>query len=229
MKYVVYCDESRHNEDKINPYMSIGSLWLPRNIKDDMTKRFRHICFEKGLASEIKWAKVSRKKLDSYKKLADFFFAEADLRFRAIVIKQSDINYEKFHGSDRELGFYKFYYEMLLKWIEPRNEYLFLLDFKQNKYSHRYTDLLRILQNKIKGQAWISDLTVIDSKETPLAQLCDLLTGATAAAWCNNLQNTSPKKDLISYISEKRGSPLNVPSSSPMTEKINIFNINLKE
>jgi len=228
MKYVVYCDESRHDDHITNPYMAIGSLWLLRENKELLSKRFRRTCIDNGLAAEVKWTKVSRQKLVSYKKLIDFFFEQPELCFRAIVINQKNIDYAKFHGSDKELGFYKFYYELLWHWIEPQKEYLFLLDFKQNRDAHRYTDLYRILQNKVKGQSWISDLTVIDSHETPLAQLCDLLTGSVAAAWCNNIPFTSPKRELIAYIGEKRGYELNVSSASSGIEKINIFNINLR-
>ncbi len=227
MKYVVYCDESRHDPDPKNPYMAIGSLWMPRAERDQLSKAFRACCLDNELGSEIKWSKVSHQKLAAYKRLIDFFFDQVHLNYRVIVIDQSRLDYAKFHGADRELGFYKFYYELLWQWIENQNEYLILLDFIQNKEAHRFNELKKVLENKLTGRAWISDLTVIDSNRTPLGQLVDLLTGATAAAWCRNLSPDSPKAELIDYISQKRAIPILSPSSSPKIEKFNLFHIRL--
>ena len=225
MKHIVYCDESRH--DGSASYMSIGSLWMDRGEKKRISRLFRKTAFENGLAGEIKWNKVSRLKLSSYKKLIDFFFEEK-LNFRSIVVKHSDLDYDKFHGNDKELGFYKFYYELLWHWMLPGGEYLVLLDFKQNKEANRYQELRKVLTSKLCGVAVISDLTVVDSKESPLVQLCDLLTGATAAAWCNDLPLESPKRELIDYISKKRACPLSICSPSSSLSKINIFKIQLQ-
>jgi len=227
MKYVVYCDESRHDGHERNRYMAIGSLWMPRNERDQLSRLFRERCRENGLGGEVKWSKVSRLKLDAYKSLIDFFFEMPRLQFRTIVIDQTKIDLKKFHGADRELGFYKFYYEMLWHWFEPGNEYLILLDFIQNKEAHRFTELRKVLENKLKGCAWISDLTVIDSHRTPLGQLVDLLTGAVAADWCQNLVVDSPKRELINYIVQKRGCSLLEVSPVPEHEKFNLFKIRL--
>jgi hypothetical protein len=227
MKYVVYCDESRHDGHAKNSYMAIGSLWMSRDQRDRISKAFRDCCRENGLGGEVKWSKVSKLKLDAYKRLIDFFFEQPELEFRTIVVDQAKFDPARFHGADRELGFYKFYYEMLWHWFEPGNEYLILLDFIQNKDAHRFTELRKVLENKLKGCAWISDLTVIDSHRTPLGQLVDLLTGAVAAAWCDNLPAGSPKLELLDYLSGKRGCPLNVVSLSPDHQKFNLFKIRL--
>lgn len=227
MKYVVYCDESRHDGHTKNPYMAIGSLWMPRDERDRISKAFRDCCRENSLGGEVKWSKVSKLKLNAYKCLVDFFFDQPELQFRTIVVDQNKLDLCRYHGSDRELGFYKFYYEMLWHWFAPGNEYLILLDFIQNKDAHRFTELRRVLENKLKGCAWISDLTVIDSHRTPLGQLVDLLTGATAAAWCENLGSGSPKQELLDYLSAKRGRSLRVVSPAPEHEKFNLFKIRL--
>jgi hypothetical protein len=226
MEYVVYCDESRHDQSPENRYMSIGSLWLPRNLKLELTKQFRNLREVVRLRGEVKWSKVSGRKLDAYKKLVDFFFDEQTLCFRVIVVDQSKVDAQRFHGGDRELGFYKFYFELLEKWIVAENRYLVLLDFKKNKGANRYTTLRRFLENKAKGRAWIDDLTVIDSYESPLAQLSDLLTGGVAATWCG-LNTPSPKASLAAYIGERRGASLRVSDPSPAITKFNVFCINL--
>ncbi|HKQ34471.1 MAG TPA: DUF3800 domain-containing protein [Nitrospiraceae bacterium] len=229
MEYVVYCDESRHEASTEHPYMAIGSLWLPRDQKDDLTKQFKLLCRNEGLRGEVKWNRVSKKYLTAYKHLVDFFFNQESIRYRVIVVEHSKIDVEKYHGGDRELGFYKFYYLLLKQWFENNDEYLVLLDFKKNKGSHRYSSLRRHLERSVQGKAWISDLTVIDSSETPLAQLCDLLTGAVAAAWCHDLVSGRPKSELAQHIGERRGGgSLHLANFNAQPSKFNIFNISLK-
>ena len=225
-KVVIYCDESCHDLTGHQAWMSIGGLWVPRDRKPELTQAFRQLCERRNLRGEIKWTKASRKRLDDYKALADFFFDEEGLRFRAIVVEQAKVQMEKFHGKDRELAFYKFYYEMLEKWLEERAEYLILLDYKQNSGADRYTSLRTCLERHLRGIAWIADLTVIDSSESPLAQLCDLLTGAVAAAY-NATASGSPKEALTQHIAEKAGFGTLQTSTPLSVRKFNIFKINL--
>jgi len=229
MQYVVYCDESRHDGGIDARFMAIGSLWVPRCRKAEINKALRRLFRNEGLRAEVKWSKVSTARLAAYQRIVDFFFEEQDLRFRVIVVDHARYDPESFHGGDRELGFYKFYYEMLVKWLEPGNEYLILLDFKQNQSADRYQDLRAVLMRKLKGAAKILDLTVIDSRETPLAQLCDLLTGAVASAWCGDSKAGSAKAELCSYIARCRGLPtLKIASASPAISKFNVFKIDLQ-
>ncbi len=227
MEYIVYCDESRHDGAAQNRFMSIGSLWLPRSSKPELTRQFRNLRELVGLRGEVKWSKVSAKKLDAYQKLVDFFFEQPDLRFRAIVVDQSKVDPIRFHGGDRELGFYKFYFEMLEKWIESGNRYLVLLDFKRNEGADRHGTLRRVLENSTKGKAWIDDLTVIDSHESPLAQLNDVLTGAVAATWCG-LKPGGPKEKLSARIAQRRGASLKMATAGPGICKFNLFAIALE-
>jgi len=228
MQYVIYCDESRHHAGPDCRFMAIGGLCVPRARKTELTKATRKLFRELGLGSEVKWNKVSRQYAEAYKRLVDFFFSDPDSRFRVIVVDQMKFDPER-HGGDRELGFYKFYYELLVHWLEPGNEYLILLDFKQNQSAQRYHDLRAALTHRLKGNAQILDLTVIDSRETPLVQLCDLLTGAVAAAWCGSLRSGSAKEELVKHIAGRRGVPtLKTASISSSFSKFNVFQIELQ-
>ncbi len=226
-QYVVYCDESRHEHASGDRFMAIGSLWVPREKKYTLNVELRRLLEANGLRSEIKWSKTSASKLESYKKVVDFFFDRDDLLFRVIVVEHGKVDAAQYHGGDRELGFYKFYYEMLVKWLEPSNEYLILLDFKKNKGADRYATLRMFLERKLRGQAWITDLTVIDSAQSPLAQLADVLTGAVAATWCG-LRDGSAKESLAHHIARKDNRhSLRVPNAGPGRCKVNIFRIDL--
>jgi hypothetical protein len=223
--YVIYCDESCHDLTAHHRFMAIGGLQTPRSRKTDLSRQLRQLLRSRKLNSEVKWSKVSNKKLTDYQKVVDFFFDHAEFSFRAIVVEQAKVKME-LHGKDRELASYKFYYEMLEKWLQTDNEYLILLDYKSNRGADRYKTLKMFLERYLRGKAWIHDLTVISSKETPLAQLCDLLTGAVAADW-NGPKAGSAKEALANHIAFRLGrSTLKAPTVLS-EDKFNIFKINL--
>ena len=227
MKYVVYCDESRHSDDCASRFMGIGGLWVPQDIKPQLTKKFSLLKRSLNLNAEVKWEKVSRARLAAYQSIADFFISEESLQFRIILVEHDRVNMGKHHGNDKELGFYKFYFEMLEKWMVEDNEYLVLLDFKQNKGADRYRVLRQVLERATMGRAWVSDLTVINSQETPLAQLCDVLTGAVTASACG-IAKDSAKAEMARYLADRLGTEaLHSPSPGPAISKFNVFRIRL--
>jgi hypothetical protein len=226
-RYVIYCDESCHELTPHHPFMSIGGLKILRAEKATLSQQLSQLKRSCGLNSELKWSKVSAKRLADYRKVIDFFFEHPEVGFRAIVVEQTKVRFEQYHGQDRELAFYKFYYEMLEKWLEPGSEYLILLDYKSNRGADRYTTLKKCLEHHLQGKAWITDLTIINSRETPLAQLCDVLTGAVAAAY-NGLRPGSPKENLAAYTAHLAGFRT-LRTSTPLTAaKFNIFKMDLR-
>jgi hypothetical protein len=223
---VVYCDESCHDASGRHPFMAIGSLWVDRDARDQISHAFRRLAVEQGLRGELKWRKVSRSRLDAYARLADFFFDQPELRFRTIVVEQSLVKME-LHGRDRELAFYKFYYEMLEKWLLAGNDYVILIDRKTNRGADRHTTLKTYLERHLRGRAWITDLTIIDSGETPLAQLCDVLTGAVAATFNGAARPGSAKERLTQRVAARAGLASLGVRTPPSEDKFNIFRINL--
>jgi len=225
--YVIYCDESCHELTPHHRFMSIGGLKVPRDKKTLLSRQLRQLARSCQLNSELKWSKVSKKRLEDYKKIVGFFFEHKEMHFRVIVVEQAKIKLEKYHGKDRELAFYKFYYEMLEKWLQPGNEYLILLDNKNNRGADRYVTLKIYLERYLRGKAWIRDLTIINSKETPLAQLCDVMVGAVAAA-NNGTKRGSAKDDLTNYIAMRAGLETLCKSTALTAEKFNIFKMDLR-
>lgn len=225
--FVIYCDESCHELTPQHKFMSIGGLKVPRTEKTNLSRKLRQLMRSMNLNSELKWSKVSDKRLKHYQKIIDFFFEHAELCFRAIIVEQAKVRFDQYHNKDRELAFYKFYYEMLEKWMEAGNEYLILLDYKSNSGAERYTKLKTCLEQYWQQRARIRDLTIIDSKQTPLAQLCDVLTGSIAAA-CNVTRSKSPKENLVKYITERSGLQTLCTSTPLSEEKFNIFKMNLR-
>lgn len=217
MDYVVYCDRSYPHGSE-HSYMAIGSLWVPRADKPSLTRDFRFLCQSLELNAPIKWRKVSDKYWNSYQKLVDFFRERDNLQFRVmgIDVNQNNKNSEK----HLELGFYKFYDRHLIKGMTPGNKYLILLDFQNQKNLADCKALRGLLEQSLSSRAAIADLTIIDSNQSPLAQLCDLLTGGVAASWSGTIGST-PKTRLAAYIAENSIAP------SVLGEKLIVGRFNL--
>ncbi|MFB2924266.1 hypothetical protein [Aerosakkonema funiforme] len=221
MDYVVYCNESRHTQEGHTPCIAIGSLWVSRTHKLALTREFRALCQSVGLNAQIKWNKVSHKRLEAYKRIVDFFFAQNTLQFIVIVVNLGDLS--NYLDTEPNLGVYKFYNLMLIQGISEGNQYLILVDFKNHKGSAHWNNLRPLLESSIGSDARILELTVIDAMKSPLAQLCDVLTGAVAASWYG-LKADSPKAVLAAYIAEKLGLPsLQVETLKLAPGKFNIF------
>ena len=224
--YVIYCDESCYDLTAHHKFMSIGGLKVPLTNKAELSHELRSLMRSCKLNAELKWSKVSNKRLDDYKKIVDFFFEYSELTFRAIVVEQAKVKMD-LHGKDKELAFYKFYYEMLEKWLTEGCEYLILLDYKSNRDADRHKTLKTYLDRYLRGKAWIRDLTIINSKETPLSQLCDILTGSIAAAY-NRIRKGAAKETLANHIAYRAGLKT-LRTSTPLTaEKFNIFKMDLR-
>lgn len=228
MNYTVYCDESRHSGGIGCQFAVIGGLWIQREFRDAISKDLSALKKKAGVGAELKWSRVSLKKLVAYKEISDYFWNNQHINYRAIIVDQISVDYSKFHDGDKELGFYKFYYEMLEKWLHTDNDYNILLDFKNNSDLKRLPKLYSVLRNFGQPRAIsISNLTSIDSSQSNIAQLCDILTGAVAAD-ANGTEVGTPKADMIRHLVQSRNvSPLSAPSRSPAFSKFNIFRIAL--
>lgn len=229
MEYDVYCDEAfpdlLSSKKTNNKYMIIGSLWLGKNDRIKFKDKIHELRNKHLIGGEFKWRKISPSKLNFYKSLLDFFISEnLNLRFRAIVIDKTKVNLIHFHDNDQELGFYKFYYQMLHHWILDFNEYNIFCDFKKNRLNNRLNVLKECLISSNLTSA-IKRIQAIHSNESVLLQLTDVLIGIIGAKY-NKSKVKSSKKDLINYLESLLNRKINKTNKSE--QKLNIFEINLQ-
>ena len=230
MDFDVYCDEAYPDlftsSVKNNRFMVIGSLWLPIEKRSQFKTDIHNLRDRYKIGSEFKWQKITPSKLDFYISLTDWFFKQKnDLRFRAIVVDSKAVNM-KYHGDDAELGFYKFYYQNLHKWIYDNNSYNIFCDYKTNRIYNRLPKLKEVLGNA-NLFAEIKNLQAVRSKESVLIQLVDVLTGAIAAKFNNTLNPKSAKSQFISHLESKLPKKEILPTMST-AKKVNIFKILLE-
>jgi hypothetical protein len=210
--------------------MAIGGLWMMTDKQASFLEQFSAIWKQKGKHGEVKWNRTNPDNLNKFIRIADLFFDFSGTMFRAIVVDQHRVDLARYHDGDSELGFYKFYYEMIEKWILKGNEYVIRLDHKENRDKTRYQTMESFLGNRARGAgAKVAKLETVDSSNEPLIQICDLFTGAIAAASCDDLRPDSPKAKLANHIAQRaRFASLKHSSISPAFSKFNIFRIDLR-
>ena len=229
MKFEVYCDEtlpdlftSRHPRAR---YLMIGSLWLPAGLRETVKARINNLRQHHGVYGEMKWRKISPSKAAFYTDLIDLFMSFGlDLRFRCIAVDREAMNLD-LHDGDAELGFYKFYYQVLHHWILDQNEYTIFCDLKHNRDRTRLATLKRVLNNANRTSI-IRDIQSLPSPEVVLLQFCDVLLGA-ASARMNAFDNLGQaKENVIAHLESRLGRQLRPTPRAE--EKFNIFRIRLE-
>jgi hypothetical protein len=155
-----------------------------------------------------------------------FIGAGEDVRFRCIAVEAAKVNLVKFHQNDAELGFYKFYYQMLKHWMQDFNEYVVFCDEKTN----RAKDRLKVLQQALSCATLMSKIASVQalpSREVVLLQLADFLLGIVSTRLNESAKPGSFKDRLAVYLERRLGRKRLGPTylSEP---KFNIFRIDLK-
>jgi len=227
MECEIYCDESRQDlfsskKESESKYTLIGGVWIEASKRQEYKDQIKVIRSKYKALGEIRWNTVSPSKLDFYLDIINFFF-DTDIRFRCIVIEKENLNLVRFHKSDHELGFYKFYYQLIHHWISDFNKYRIFVDFKTNRAKNRLHVLKAILSNA-NPSSEIIQVQALHSRDSVFIQLADLLIGAVGYAL--HSFTTSSSKLTINQKIEKRLGHLIQPTRKA-EEKLNIFKISL--
>ncbi len=229
MQFEVYCDEA--NPDVLTSekprarHLMIGSLWLPVELRNEIKSRIRTLRQHHQAWGEIKWSKVSPSRQAFYIELIDLFVGYGDnLRFRCIAVDHTQINLA-LHDNDGELGFYKFYYQLLHHWILDFNDYRIFCDAKSNRDPKRLPVLARCL-SRANLTSSIENVQSLPSHEVVLIQLCDLLLGAASSRINDTLRAGTAKSAVVQRLESALGRPL--APTRKAEEKFNVFKIRLQ-
>lgn len=230
MDFDVYCDESHPDlliSQKSNArFIVIGSLWVEKESRKFLRNEINELKKQYLVGGEIKWGKVSPSRLEFYKRLISWFFNKGhSLRFRAIVIERKKINLLTYHDNDQELGFYKFYYQLLHHWITDFNCYYIFCDFKVNRKKDRLHTLKQCLINS-NLSASVPLVQAVRSSESVLIQMTDLLTGLVSARYNQSCLPGSSKDILLQKCEDYLKKPIS--ATGAQENKFNVFEINLR-
>ncbi len=209
--------------------MVYGGIITPAHNVDAFNALIDTWRVENNMKSEMKWAKVSRNKLDKYISFVDLFFDHAApefCHFKSVVLDTPHIDYKTHHNGDDELAFYKFYYHFLLHKFGPYaatdDHRLSVFIDHRSTTRERLSDLRRCLNagiRKTHGRTCdvVNAVEPRVSHECNLIQLADVLMGAIAYH-CNARHKESNaarhRCDLAEHIAA-RGKLPNLAQATP--------------
>lgn len=232
--YNIYCDESCHLElgsknNKEQLSMVLGCISSPKQYVREVSDNIRRIKEKHGFNRgwEIKWTKVSDAKIEFYMELIEFFFNDDLLKFRTIVYPdKSKFNYRRYTHNDI---YYIMYFYLLREMINPYETNHIYIDKKDTRGGEKIRKLKRDLcDEKIDFNHEIIDtMQIIDSKDSEIMQLADLLIGAVSYAnrgLVDDYQGTSSKAkiSLVDLIRQRSGFDL-LKTTLRQEKKFNIF------
>jgi len=224
--YNVYCDESCHLENDHKKAMVLGAVWCPLDKTREIAVRLREIKRKHGLPPwfEIKWTKVSPAKKEFYLDLVDYFFDDADLHFRALIVPdKSRLCHDAFPGQNHDEWYYKMYFDMLKVIFRPDARYRIYLDIKDTKGGRKAAKLHEVLCNNMYdfSRDVVQRLQLVHSHDIEQMQLADLLIGAVA--YLNRgLTGNAGKMALIERIQQRSRYSL-TRTTLLREDKVNIF------
>ena len=233
MKYIIYCDESCHLENDHQKIMVLGAIRCEKSYKKQAVNDIRRIKekYNMNKFCEVKWTKVSPDKLDMYLELVNYFFTNPNLSFRAVVVDKTKLKHELFNQT-HDSFYYKVYYQLLCRIIVPNNEDYIYLDIKDTKGARKVRKLGEVLANGLYdfNMECIKNVQNINSKESELLQLADILIGAIS--YLNRNENekenySQSKMNLIETIINSSGYNLR-KSTFLSEEKFNLFFMELQ-
>lgn len=171
----------------------------------------------------MKWTGVSASKVDAYLDLVDYFFANADLRFRVLVAKGKDrLDHEKFQQTYDE-WYYKMYFSMLHPIIAADRKNRIYLDIKDTRGFSKVNKLHDILCSAELDfdHSLIERVQEIRSHEVGLMSLTDILIGAVSYA-ARGLSTSKAKLSVLRRIQERSGVSLE-RTTLLSAQKVNVF------
>ena len=228
MEFEIYADESgleALTDKSAHTYCAIGGIWIPAENRLQLKNDLKKIKDQYSIKGELKWNKISPAYFNLYRDVIDYFFTKEFIRFRVILIEADLVDNVKFNNTDAELGFYKFYYQLLHHWIYDFNSYNIFLDHKINRHKGRFKELEKVLENA-NLTSKIKQVQALPSHEQLGIQLADVLTGLVASKMNGGLTGNA-KIDLIDYV-EKNYLKKEITPTPKWQEKFNVFKINLK-
>ncbi len=239
--YHIYCDESRQTEER---YMALGGILITERRAMELEESVRKFRTECNMHAEMKWGKVSNGKLPEYKKFLDLFFAlnrSNFAHFHCMILDTSKFDHAAFNSGDREVGFYKFYYQLLLhcfgkKFAKiPDARLLVRLDARTSSYP--LEQLKSCLNSGMKKKFEIEaapfhSVEPRDSRDVGLLQMVDILIGAVGYRknGYHLIPSSSPAKiNLTEYITQESGLRSLVYNTTKDVRRFTLWNFRLSK
>lgn len=219
-----YMDESCHLLNNNSKYMILGALSCPKKKAANISYKIKSLKKAHGLSAdfEIKSTKISPAKYDFYKALIDLFLSEDDLFFRAVIIDKNQLDHSRFNQTHDDF-YYKMVYNLFKYFLCGKINYIYI-DYKDSMSYEKSQRVTQCLNNNHKMPPNYSFFAQpINSKESNILQLADLLIGLTSYN-ARGISSSKSKRDLIDCIEKNTGISMFDTTPYNINGKIDILN-----
>ena len=240
--YHIYCDESRHTAER---FMILAGIRLRATAEPGIKAMFDDYQRFNAMHAELKWRKVSRYKLAEYKRFLDYFLTlntANQVHFKSIVLDTHQFDHRRFNAGDAEIGFYKFYYQLLLHCFggpdcSPTTpaRFIVFLDQRTSRFSLR--ELRQILNYGMASKFGVRSnpfvaITPLDSKTSVFVQVVDVVSGAVGYHW-NQLHlvpgASEARCELAAYLAHRLGFKDLATETAYSMQRFKIWKMRLQE
>lgn len=208
----IYADESSQTAHR---FLVLGAVTIKTEAASELVGAIRAARLPALPHGEVKWTKISATKLETYRAVVDAFFDSSErgiAHFHSLIVDTSRFNHGRFNQGDREIGFSKMVFQLLIKHARLYSERLYT--YLDSRTTRQSLDDLRLMLNRYAasriGRPEYPFRRVVfrDSKESDILQLNDILLGAVA--WTKNGHGLRPeasaaKNDLAEHILRQAG------------------------
>ena len=141
----IYVDESSQTKHR---FLLLGGLIIPHDQVDDFCGSVYRARRPELPANSLKWGRVSRTKLDAYKRVADAFFDRSSgmVHFHSLVVDTNRQDHPRWNKGSREIGFQKEVYQLAQKFLRLYPQPVFLL-YPHQRSTPQATQELRDILN----------------------------------------------------------------------------------
>lgn len=209
--YDIFIDESSQTKHK---HILLGGLVVQRDLTFALNAMLEMACSYYNISREAKWTKVSKRHLPAYRALVDTFFKSPEYitpcHFHVNAIESARQNHSKFNEGNKEIGFNKEIYQLILKFVMlyPDGIYHIHLDYRDTSSGN--DELRRILNNGIYRRFDRSDRPVRrvqmrKSHDVLALQLVDILLGGVGYQLNGHIDKdnaSQPKSSLSRHITD---------------------------
>lgn len=208
-----YIDESSQTAHR---YLVLGGVVIQTENVANLNQAIEQIRPpELDNNGEMKWTKVSQRKLSAYIRLVDLFFRPQFANgphFHSLVVDTHRIDNRRYNEGDREIGFSKEIYQLARKFGRLYGG-LFHIYLDHRDTSQVPEKVRTILNFGIRKNGDNRDwpyrrMQFRKSHDTPLIQVADIFSGAIAYRLNGHhlAEDASPaKRELSNYIFERAG------------------------
>lgn len=221
--YKIFCDESCHLEHDGADIMVLGGIRCTDEKATSMNKHIKWLRHKHNYQTELKWTKLIAKQIDFYRALINVLVDDPDVWFKATVIQHKErLSHDHFNEGSHNTFYYKMFYYTLKDFLLPDHEYRIYLDYMDTMGGEKTKKLCQVLKTEGREGLKVHSY-IIQSYESQLIQLCDLIIGAVSYKNRSDITHSSEvKAQIVRYLEQKLGHSLDY-GTPPWERNFNIF------